>query len=67
MHGWRHFFNTELLSANVSVLKTQEITGHSSEAMTRHYAHLDATNFSEVRAVQEKLLAVVKEPEQKSM
>jgi integrase len=57
MYGWRHFFNTELLNSNVSIVKTQEVTGHSSDAMTMHYNHLDASDFTEVRTVQEKLLA----------
>ena len=56
MHGRRHFFNTELLENNVTEIKVRSITGHSSKKMTRRYAHLDATRFTEVLAVQEKLL-----------
>jgi hypothetical protein len=50
----------------MSVLKTQEITGHSSVAMTMHYNHPDITDFTEVRAVQDKLFAAIGKPEQKS-
>jgi integrase len=67
MHGWRHFFNTELLSENVSVVKTQEVTGHVSDDMTMRYSHLDPRAFAEVRAVQDKLMASSKKPEQQSI
>jgi integrase len=57
MHGWRHFFNTTLLMANVGESKVRSVTGHSSEAMTKRYTHFDTTQFTEVLAVQENLLS----------
>jgi integrase len=41
MHGWRHFFNIFLVMANVSGKKIRQVTGHSSDGMTRRYTHLD--------------------------
>jgi integrase len=61
-HGWRHFFNTTLRMANVADSKLQRITGHKSIRMTEHYTHFNAREFTEVRAVQDNLLA---EPETK--
>jgi integrase len=56
LHHWRHFLNTALLMANVSALKVQKVTGHKSLSMTRHYAHFDSREFSEVLDVQNNLL-----------
>jgi len=56
LHHWRHFLNTALLMANVSTLKVQKVTGHKSLSMTRHYAHFDSREFSEVLDVQNNLL-----------
>jgi hypothetical protein len=56
MHGWRHFFNTTLLMANVSDSKVMSLTGHTTEKMRKHYTHFDTTQFAEVVEVQEQLL-----------
>jgi integrase len=56
LHHWRHFLNTALLMANVSTLKVQKVTGHKSLSMTRHYAHFDSRDFTEVLDVQNKLI-----------
>jgi integrase len=61
-HGWRHFFNTTLRMANVADSKLQRITGHKSIKMTEHYTHFSGREFTEVREVQDNLLA---EPEGK--
>jgi integrase len=55
IHSWRHFLNTLLLSRDVNVQKTQEVTGHTSEAMTNHYKHFEGMEFPEVRNVQNDL------------
>ena len=57
LHHWRHFLNTALLMANVSTLKVQKVTGHKSLSMTRHYAHFDSRDFTEVLDVQNNLIA----------
>jgi hypothetical protein len=57
MHGWRHFFNTPLLMANVSDSNVMSLTGHLTEESKKRYTHFDTTMFMEVVDVQEKLLA----------
>jgi integrase len=57
LHHWRHFLNTALLMANVSTLKVQKVTGHKSLSMTRHYAHFDSRDFTEVLDVQNNLIS----------
>jgi integrase len=56
LHHWRHFLNTALLMANVNTLKVQKVTGHKSLSMTRHYAHFDSRDFTEVLDVQNSLI-----------
>jgi integrase len=60
LHHWRHFLNTALLMANVSTLKVQKVTGHKSLSMTRHYAHFDSRDVTEVLDVQNKLMGYKK-------
>jgi integrase len=55
-HSWRHFFNTYLLTKNVTDTKVMEVTGHVTEKMKRHYTHFDATQFTEVMEAQESLM-----------
>ncbi len=44
-HSWRHLFNSVLINAHVPELKVQELTGHSSQQMTKNYFHAeDFTN-----------------------
>ncbi|GHU69016.1 hypothetical protein FACS189450_01050 [Spirochaetia bacterium] len=63
LHGWRHFFNTELLKGGLSILQTQAITRHKSERMTEWYLHFDASEFVKAKQVQEDLLSPdVKKP-----
>jgi integrase len=56
LHAWRHFCNTELLKAGVSVVKVQSMTGHKSDRMTEWYTHFDPNEFNEIREAQERLL-----------
>ena len=57
LHHWRHFLNTALLMANVNTLKVQKVTGHKSLSMTRHYAHFNSHEFTEVLDVQNSLIS----------
>jgi len=59
LHHWRHFLNTALLMANVNTLKVQKVTGHKSLSMTRHYAHFDSRDFTEVLDVQNSLITAL--------
>jgi integrase len=56
LHGWRHFFNTELLKGGLTIPQTQAVTGHKSERMTEWYLHFDPAEFAQARKVQEGLL-----------
>jgi integrase len=55
-HGWRHFFNTTLLMADVSENKVLGVTGHVSRKTNKRYTHFDTTKFAEVVEVQNTLL-----------
>jgi integrase len=56
LHAWRHFCNTELQKAGVSIPKVQSVTGHKSDRMTEWYCHFDPNEFNEIRKAQEALL-----------
>jgi hypothetical protein len=56
LHGWRHFFNTELLRGGLTIPQTQAVTGHKSDRMTEWYLHFDPNEFAQARKVQENLL-----------
>lgn len=55
-HGWRHFFNTQLIGSGVDKMIVQSLTGHSSDAMTENYLHLGLEHFKEVEKIQENML-----------
>jgi integrase len=57
LHGWRHFFNTELLKGGLTIPQTQAVTGHKSERMTEWYCHFNPSEFAQARRVQEDLLS----------
>jgi integrase len=56
LHAWRHFLNTELQRAGLTVQIVQAVTGHKSERMTEHYTHFNPLEFGEVPQVQAALL-----------
>jgi integrase len=56
LHGWRHFFNTELLKGGLSIPQVQAVTRHKSERMTDWYNHFDPAEFAKAKQVQETLL-----------
>jgi integrase len=57
IHSWRHFFNTKMVLGNINKDKVQAVTGHLSDEMTDLYTHIESEDLSEVRKLQEKLLA----------
>jgi integrase len=63
LHAWRHFLNTELQKAGLTVQIVQAVTGHKSERMTEYYTHFDPREFGEVPEVQAALLE--KKPQEK--
>jgi integrase len=58
LHGWRHFFNTELLKGGLTIPQTQAVTGHKSNRMTEWYSHFNPEEFVQARKVQDSLLHV---------
>jgi integrase len=56
LHGWRHFFNTELLKGGLTIPQAQAVTGHKSDRMTEWYLHFDPSEFAKAKQVQESLL-----------
>ena len=56
LHGWRHFFNTELLKGGLTIPQAQAVTGHKSDRMTEWYCHFDPSEFAKAKQVQETLL-----------
>ena len=55
-HAWRHFCNTELQIAGLSIPQVQAVTRHKSERMTEWYSHFNPSEFTEVSQVQKDLL-----------
>jgi integrase len=64
LHAWRHFCNTELQRAGLSIPKVQAVTGHKSTRMTEWYTHFDPATFGEVPKIQADLLS--KKPEERT-
>lgn len=58
-HSLRHFFNTYLLSNEISEIKVKCVLGHSSGkgSMTERYANFQPEHFQDVVELQEKLLS----------
>jgi integrase len=56
MHGWRHFFSTELEMADIPDSRAREVTGHSSKKTRKRYNHLDNLRMLDVIQLQEKLM-----------
>ena len=53
-HSWRHFANT-FLRGRVPEPTLRLVVGHSSEALSDHYTHVELLNIEDVRTVQEEL------------
>jgi integrase len=56
VHAWRHFCNTELQKAGLSIQQVRAVTGHKTEGMTERYTHFDPLEFGEVPEIQAALL-----------
>ncbi|GHV93112.1 hypothetical protein AGMMS50268_36150 [Spirochaetia bacterium] len=56
MHSWRHFFNAFLLMENITDDKVMALTGHSTKQMKERYTHFDGSKFTDVKALQEKMI-----------
>jgi len=51
-HSFRHFFNTQLVAADVNQNKILAVIGHSSVRMTQRYMHLKSEDLKQIRNVQ---------------
>jgi integrase len=56
IHHWRHYLNSALIMANVSILKVQKVTGHKTLGMTKRYTQINTKDFTEVLDVQRNML-----------
>lgn len=61
-HSWRHFFNTYLLSENVSPVKVAAVLGHSTgiSSVQEIYTNFTEENYTEIYAAQKKLFTILK-------
>jgi integrase len=66
LHAWRHFLNTELQRAGLTVRIVQAVTGHKTERMTEYYTHFNSMDFGEVPNVQAALLSAKTEGKKSS-
>ena len=55
-HSSRHFANSQFIGAGISSVKTQQVIGHASNAMTENYLHLQLEQFQDIISVQQKIL-----------
>lgn len=55
-HSFRHYFNSQLVGAGLSLGIVREVIGHTSSEMTSNYTHLETTDAQSVRDVQNTLL-----------
>lgn len=58
-HSFRHYANTKLVAADINAEKIRASIGHTSEAMTEHYLHLEAKDMQEIASVGDKLLDTI--------
>jgi integrase len=57
MHGWRHFFSTELEMNDIPDERARVVTGHASKESRKRYNHSDILRMQDVSKVQEQLLS----------
>lgn len=55
-HSWRHFLNSLLIAKGTDKIMTQRITGHTTDAMTEHYAHFNAEDYRPILDITSRLL-----------
>lgn len=61
-HSWRHFYNTYLLSENISPVKVAAVLGHSTGVTSVQEVYINFTeeNYTEIYAAQKKLFYELK-------
>lgn len=51
-HGFREFFNTQMMSANVNETSLRAVIGHADANMTNRYLHIESAEFPVFREAQ---------------
>ena len=61
-HSWRHFFNTYLLSNNISPIKVAAVLGHSTgvSSVQERYTNFTEADYKEIYEVQSVLFNELK-------
>ena len=61
-HSWRHFYNTYLLSNNISPVKVAAVLGHSTgvSSVQERYTNFTEADYKEIYEVQSKLFNEMK-------
>ena len=61
-HSWRHFYNTYLLSNNISPIKVAAVLGHSTgvSSVQERYTNFTEADYQEIYQVQSKLFNELK-------
>lgn len=61
-HSWRHFYNTYLLSNNISPVKVAAVLGHSTgvSSVQERYTNFTEADYKEIYEVQSKLFNELK-------
>lgn len=55
-HGFRHFFNTELVGAEIAPEVVRGMIGHESETMTANYLHIENLAANKVQDLQSSIV-----------
>lgn len=55
-HCFRHFFNTQLIEAQIPGEIIRAVIGHSDIKMTMHYAHVDGANLQSINNIQSQII-----------
>lgn len=55
-HCFRHFFNTQLIEAQIPGEIIRAVIGHSDIKMTMHYAHVDGANLQSINNIQSRII-----------
>ncbi len=61
-HSWRHFYNTYLLSKNISPVKVASVLGHSTgvSSVLERYTNFTEADYKEIYEVQCELVKELK-------
>lgn len=55
-HGWRHFFTTQCVEANINPEMIRSVTGHKTPAMLSRYTNLNTSDMQPITDLQKNFL-----------